>query len=114
MLIIREAQLQALRAERQRSFRQQLLSDLTILYAQVGRELPLSTVVDQIEQGINAAHRYAIASEQDIARFVQFVCARWNGFGPETLPKPVMNILLGYRVPASVKLDRLERHSSSR
>jgi hypothetical protein len=114
MLIIREAQLQALQAERQRSFRRQLVCDLTKLYAQSGRELPPSTALAQIEQGINAAHRYDISSEEDIARFVQLVCVRWNGFGPETLPKPVMNILLAYRVPASVKLDRLEQHSSSK
>ena len=113
MLIIREAQLLALQAERLQSFRQQLVRDLTKLYAQSGRELPLSTALDQIEQGINTAREYAISSEQDIARFVQLVCARWNGFGPEPLPKPVMNILLAYGVPASVKLDSLEQHSSS-
>ena len=109
MLVIREAQKEALRRASQRDFERRLQRHLgeKLGEAGPGPGIDASGV-------IQSARALGIRRERDIARYGELMYRHTGGLKPGGLSKAAQNILLAHGVDAAEKLDRLAAWADAR
>jgi hypothetical protein len=114
MLIIREAQMAAFRANARAQCRKQLYFRLSSLDLPFGIE----SLGTQVQIGLDEADRLQIADRAAIAEFVETVVLQLGGFtvGPDgrvVYPAPAGRFLSAMRVPALQRVQRFAQWAAS-
>ncbi len=105
MLVIRDAQFEAVSRALDAEFRAKLTRHLQG-HAPFRRD---SDIQDQISLGMKQAREYGLIREIDVVRFIEAMCVYLGGFTAEPLPKPALAILYGYRTDPEARLNRFIR-----
>ncbi|WP_296947353.1 hypothetical protein [uncultured Massilia sp.] len=106
MLTIRAEQMQAFDRASLDGFKRRLRDSLAPL-------LPETDLHVLVERGVADAPAFGLASERDIARFVEITGTVLGAFPDGRLPVPALAILMSTGLAPSDKLDRYEAWARS-
>jgi len=105
MLVIRDAQMQALARQRTENFLARARRHLTGLYA------PDAAQLEQLlQKGVPKAQEFQLTTEQDVIRFLEIA---WREFGgvPAEFDRPALAILRSYGMAPDEKLRRFAEYA---
>lgn len=114
MLTIRREQMAVLEQVRRQDFENRLLSHLERELARLGAPMGTSRLRECVARGVVEAPNYGLASEEQVANFVEATCIHLGGFPKGALPKPALAILYSYGLSPNVKLDRYRQWAAAR
>jgi hypothetical protein len=107
MLVIRDAQLQALARDRLANFKRRLRKHLQ-------DAVPSHpSVEDLVERGVPVASRYGFSTERHTAQFLAISARRLTGFPDAGIPVPALAILMAHGADPEWKLRRYEEWANS-
>jgi hypothetical protein len=109
MLVIREAQLEALGRAMASRFEKQMLRRLEQMRREQLIALPGEELPGHIVRGVREAANYGLRSEAHLARYISLACRFLGGFGGKAHPKEAVSILKAYGVSVEARLERLEQ-----
>jgi hypothetical protein len=107
MLRIRAEQMRAFELQRISLFREKLFRHLNEAVPEC------ASPKAEIERGLAAAREFGLASEKDVARFVEITCRYLGRFPEGRLPVPALTILMAHGIDPAVKLDRYSKWAES-
>ncbi len=107
MLVIRDAQLQALAKDRLADFKRRLRRHLR---AAVPSQ---ASVEDLVERGVSIASQYGFSTERHTAQFLAISARRLAGFPDAVIPVPALAILMAHGADPDWKLRRYEEWANS-
>lgn len=114
MLSIRPEQMAAFARYAEQQFKDRLEVHLTSFLRNKGIQIGGDDLREQIGRGLKLCPEFGLNLQSDIARFFEIVCGSAGGFTTQPLPKEAQNILYGYRVAPTLKLDRLRDWAEQR
>jgi hypothetical protein len=104
MLMIRQAQMDALSRARMADFEERLGA----LLAGAAPTLPASAIAAAIGGTLRQSRQFGLVAEADIARFGAITIRTFQGIPAGRLPVPALAILMSHGLDPQRKLDRYE------
>ena len=108
MLIIREAQMEALATAAVRRFETRVCSWLTATFPERCAELGADALRDLVQQGIKKAAGYGINQERDVAEFIALMVRLSPEFDALDTYAWTARLLRRAHVPAELRLERIK------